>query len=260
MGKIKDLTGQRFGRLTVIGFAGKKNKTTLWKCQCKCGAFCNVSGGHLKSGHTQSCGCLQKEKNRAAHVKHEMAGTRIYQIWGDMNRRCRDICRNNFERYGGRGITVYEEWRNDFQAFFDYVSKLEHFGEESYSLDRINNDGNYEPGNVRWATARAQARNRRSNVIVEYNGQPVTLIEAAELSGVSFATLSQRYRKGLRGERLFAPYKPNKSYKKTELIEYNGVKTTLKETAKRSGICYATLLRRYKQGKRGAKLFKPVGH
>lgn len=124
-----------------------------------------------------------------------------------MNHRCFNENDKNFSNYGGRGITVCDEWRKDFVAFYEYVSKLEHFGEDGYSLDRINNDGNYEPGNVRWANRVEQGRNKRNNVIVEYDGKNMTLTETAERSGISYNVLQWRYSHGWRGEKLFQPVK-----------------------------------------------------
>ena len=100
-----------------------------------------------------------------------------------------------------------DEWRDNFQAFYDYVSKLEHFGEKGYSLDRINNDGDYEPGNIRWADAKKQSRNRHTNHFVEYNGEMVTLAQAAELSGINYSALMSRENHGDRGEKLFREVK-----------------------------------------------------
>lgn len=266
MGKLKDLTGQRFGRLTVIGRAGKANDGHIrWKCRCDCGNECEVIGKDLRRGHTQSCGCLHKdvlmkdlkgkrfgrltaieavgvskefyvlwrcvcdcgnehittssrlvsgeckscgclvsEIDIARLTTHEMSRSKIYCTWAGMKQRCYNIFNKSYQRYGGRGIIVCDEWRDDFVAFYNYVSKLEHFGEEGYSLDRIDNDGNYEPGNIRWATIKEQARNKRSNTIVEYSGVKMTLAEASERSGISKFTLIKRMRRGLAGEKLFS--------------------------------------------------------
>ena len=204
---IKDLRGQRFGWLTVVEFAGTKNSNAYWKCRCDCRNVCTVNGVHLRRGYTQSCGCLRRE-NSGCTPKHGLSSSKIYGVWQRMRHRCFNKNDKNFSQYGGRGIKVCDEWRNDFQAFYDCVSKLEHFGEEGYSFDRINNDGNYEPSNVRWATMKEQNRNRRSNVVVEYKGKKVSLKEAAELSGIKYLTLFQRYHRGWRDAQLFNPVEP----------------------------------------------------
>ena len=212
MAEFKDLTGRRFGRLTVIGIDHKqqsgKRERYYWRCRCDCGNEHVVRTDDLTSGGVQSCGCLHKEtaiENVSKHHSHKLSRTPIYRTWQGMKKRCFDSNCKCYERYGGRGITVCDEWRDDFQTFFDHVSKLAHFGEGGYTFDRINNDGNYEPGNVRWADKRTQCRNRRSNILVEYQGQQMTLTEAAELSGIAYSCLHERIKRGDMGEQLFRP-------------------------------------------------------
>lgn len=163
MSKKVEMVGKRFGKLTVLKESpNRKGKTVCWICKCDCGNITHpIKGTNLRNGTTKSCGCFVSVKTKEKSLVHGMCGTRIYQIWDNMNQRCRNPNRLEFKNYGGRGITVCEEWKNDFQAFYDYVSQLPHYGEEGYSLDRINNDGNYEPNNVRWATKKEQANNRR---------------------------------------------------------------------------------------------------
>ena len=144
---------------------------------------------------------------------HLKSRTKIYNVWQGMKARCLNPNDKSYPRYGGRGITICAEWKDDFQTFFDYVSSLEHFGEDGYSLDRINNDGDYKPDNVKWSTRQEQACNRRSNVVVEYQGEKMLLSEAAEKSGVNISTLRYRLQAGESGEELFRPKysKPCKS-------------------------------------------------
>ncbi|MBR4031128.1 MAG: hypothetical protein IKJ07_00150 [Clostridia bacterium] len=205
---IKDLTGQRFGRLTVIEFAGSKNRRAYWKCKCDCGNICVINGHNLGTGNTKSCGCLHDERIIKDSITHGQSGTKIYRTWKDMKARCFNPNRRGFCNYGGRGITVCDEWRDNFQAFFDCVSKLEHFGEEGYSLDRVDVNGNYEPQNVRWATRKEQGRNKRNNVIVEYKGEKMTLAEAAEKSGIKKKILETRHERGWSDRNLFADVIP----------------------------------------------------
>lgn len=204
MSKLKDLRGMKFGRLTVIERAENKGAKVCWRCKCDCGQETVVQSWNLTHKHTKSCGCIQDE---TFSLKHGLSHTKIYDNWNMMKQRCLNPNIKSYSRYGGRGITVYPEWVDDFQNFYEYVSKLEHFGEKGYSLDRIDNDGDYCVGNVRWADQKTQGRNRRSNIIVEYEGEQMTLVEASELSGIEYHVLNIRYRTGDRGERLFRPVK-----------------------------------------------------
>lgn len=208
MFKVKNLSGKKFGRLTVIELAGrKKDGHAIWKCECECGKECLVASNCLQSGNTKSCGCFATEVTIARSVKHEMRNNRVYHIWIGMKQRCLNPFDPSYSRYGERGITIYEEWINDFLAFYNYVANLPHFGEKGYSLDRIDNNKGYVPDNLRWSTSKAQCRNRRTNFFVEYDGKKMTLAEAAELSGIKYITLWSRYSRGWRGEDLFKPVK-----------------------------------------------------
>lgn len=161
--KVKDLTGQHFGRLTVISYAGtNKYNRSMWNCVCSCGNRKVVDSNSLQKGATRSCGCLDREAhitspNRKTHGKHN---TRLYRIWKAMKNRCFNANTNDFQKwYGGRGIVVCDEWKNNFQAFYDWA--INNGYSDNLSIDRINVDGNYEPSNCRWATAAEQAHNKR---------------------------------------------------------------------------------------------------
>jgi len=162
LGKIRDITGQKFGRLLVIGEAGRaKSRHVKWLCQCECGKEFEAIGINLRNGSTTSCGCLKNEKTVERLTKHNGYHTATYRTWANMIQRCTNKNATAYKHYGGRGITVCAEWKNDFTTFLSYVSKLPHFNENGYSIDRIDVNGNYEPGNVRWATQSDQVRNRR---------------------------------------------------------------------------------------------------
>lgn len=162
MGRLIDLTGQRFGRLVVIERAGSSTSGfALWRCRCDCGKEIVVRGPLLRNGTTKSCGCFRSEVSRDSNTTHGQYGTRLYRIWYAMKTRTTNPHSENYKNYGGRGITVCPEWLNDFAAFQMWA--LSHGYQDDLSIDRIDNDKGYSPDNCRWATAKEQRHNRRDS-------------------------------------------------------------------------------------------------
>lgn len=161
--RVKDLSGQKFDHLTVIKRVEDHvfpsgQRQVQYLCKCDCGNEVKVISRNLITGNTKSCGCVALK----FRTHHSEWGSKIYKCWDNMKNRCFNPHATGYKNWGGRGITVCDEWAKSFDAFYEYVSKLPHFGEEGRQLDRINNDGNYEPGNVRWATRREQTLNSRN--------------------------------------------------------------------------------------------------
>lgn len=203
MGTPKNLTGMTFGKLTALKAVGKnKHNCYLWKCVCLCGNTSIVATNDLTSGNTQSCGC---QKGTPTHRKTK---TRLYRIWRNMKQRCFNPQVTAYHTYGGRGITVYEEWRLCFESFEAWA--IEHGYSADKELDRIDTNGNYEPSNCRWITHKENCRNRRTNHFVEINGDFRTFAEWGEIAGISPRTIYYRYSSGIRGPALIAEVKRKK--------------------------------------------------
>lgn len=188
MGKFIDLTGQKFGRLTVLSRAeNSKCGRVMWNCICDCGNHAKVSSNRLKQGETKSCGCLRKSDTKNYSGKKEL---RLYRIWNSMNNRCRPKYDGRYGDYVIRGITVCDEWLHDFQAFYEWA--MANGYSDDLTLDRKDNDGNYCPENCRWITRKEQANNTRRNHYVTYNGETHTIAEWATIKEKKYSLLYSR--------------------------------------------------------------------
>ena len=194
MGKAIDLTGQRFGRWTVLCKAEKGNDTRArWLCQCDCGNTAIVYGYSLRSGGSLSCGCLRRDRASETHRVHGESSSRLHYIWSSMLQRCNNPHVEKYPRYGGRGISVCPQWK-DFSIFREWAISSGYT--DALSLDRINVNGNYAPDNCRWVTLADQHRNKSSNRMLSLNGQTKCLVEWAELLKISRQTLQSRLASG----------------------------------------------------------------
>ena len=149
---------EQYGRLTPILNLGSIKGAITWKCKCVCGTEVRVRASHLVSGEVRSCGCLNRDVARETHTTHNMSYSSEYSAWDSMKQRCLNIRNPRYKSYGGRGIIVCERWLSSFENFYEDMGPCL---SGKHSLDRINNEGNYEPGNCRWATVSEQNRNRR---------------------------------------------------------------------------------------------------
>ena len=199
MRKLLDISGMRYGRLTVIERAednitpsGQHKK--MWRCRCDCGRITLLRGDHLSHGAVKSCGCLKAQNLVELRKTHGMTNTRLYHTWVGMKQRCYNPKIKSYANYGARGITVCNEWLHDFQAFYDWA--IAHGYRENLSIDRISVDGPYAPENCRWATAKEQGRNQRTNHNITIKGETKTLIEWCELYRMDYDKVHKRIQIG----------------------------------------------------------------
>ncbi|MEK4148955.1 hypothetical protein NST02_17990 [Robertmurraya sp. FSL W8-0741] len=220
MPKPLNLVGKTFGKLTVINKSdnNKFGKTT-WLCKCSCGSEKVIIGSALKNGITKSCGCLKREVLTERNFKHGKSYKRIYTTWQNMKSRCGNPNRQDYKNYGGRGISVCEEWLNDFESFFNW--SIDNGYKDHLTIDRINNDMGYSPNNCRWTTQKEQMRNFRNNIYIDINGEQLTMTAIAEKYNVSREAVRERYKKGIRGMDLIKGLKKTGVTVKPESISYS---------------------------------------
>lgn len=189
----KDITGLKFGRLTIIKKSISKGNHSMWECLCDCGKIFIVRGDSVTSGHTKSCGCLVGEMAIKTHTRHNMSHSRPYNIWAQMTERCTN--KNNiksFANYIARGITVCGEWKT-FEGFWKDMQ--EGYSDE-LTIDRINVNKGYSKENCRWATYEQQENNRRVNKFLSYNGETLTMSQWARKLNVNAYLIFQRVKRG----------------------------------------------------------------
>ena len=188
------LEGKRFGKLLVLEEVQTKKRGSYWLCQCDCGNKFVILGTRLTKGEKIDCNaCARKRSIGGVHRTHGMKHTRLYRIWHGIKTRCFNANDKGYKNYGGRGITMCPEWKDDFMAFHDWA--MSNGYEEGLSIDRINNNGNYEPSNCRWADGFTQQNNRRVNRYLTFNGETHTYREWSRITGINHCTISVRINK-----------------------------------------------------------------
>lgn len=197
MSRIKDwpsVVGERHGRLQIVELIGRnKHGHMCVRCKCDCGNFTTKEATAVCNEVILSCGCLQREASAKIFKTHGMTGTRIHNIWLSMISRCENEKNNRFYVYGGRGIKVCNEWRTDFQNFYDWA--IANGYSDDLTIDRIDIDGNYCPENCRWATRKEQANNKSTNHLLEYKGKVKNIKEWSEYFGFNYKYFHEKLKK-----------------------------------------------------------------
>ncbi len=189
--RVKDLTGKKFGRLTVIEQCGRnKQGGVLWQCKCDCGNNHVASNGALCAGTVQSCGCLKEERQKESVTKHGLHQNPLYKKWQGMKTRCTNKKAANYHDYGGRGIKVCGEWEHDFLSFYKWA--IANGYADGLTLDRIDVNGDYCPENCRWATIEEQNNNQRNSRVLTHNGKTQTVGQWAKETGLNYQTIRRR--------------------------------------------------------------------
>lgn len=236
-----DLTGKPFGRLTVRKQI-HGTKYTSWECSCSCGQIIIATTNSLRSKKTKSCGCLRRELGAKMLTTHGMNNSPEHRAWRHMKERCCNPNTKDFKNYGGRGITICEEWRKSFMAFFNYIGKKPH---KNYSIDRINNNGNYEPGNTKWSDKKTQANNSRRNYHITIDGVTKNIAQWADEKSISRFTICNRLHMGWSPEKsVLHPARRLRS----DIIEINGVEKTTKQWSAITGISTGAITKRLNRG------------
>ena len=196
LNRVHNLTGQKFGKLTVIGLDEKQQtRKTYWICECECGNITSARSDSLLCGAIISCGCMKKKQDRinlTANHSHKQSKTRLYCIWQGMKQRCNNIHDAKYCNYGGRGITVCEEWNNSFLPFFEWAKGNGYA--DNLTIDRIDTNGNYCPENCRWASTEEQNNNRTTNIKITIGNTTKTLKQWCDIFCLNYSTIEARYK------------------------------------------------------------------
>jgi hypothetical protein len=199
--KIVDMTNRRYGRLTVIALHHRDARKAYWECKCDCGKTTIVRNCALTSGNTKSCGCLNDELRLDRNYTHGLSDCVEYRAWSYMKTRCCNTDIKSAPRYSGRGIKICDRWLDSFENFYEDMGKKP---SPKHSLDRINNDGDYEPSNCRWATWEEQANNNSNNVKFVIDGETITRANLCKKYGINYSAFRHRIEAGWTLERIIS--------------------------------------------------------
>ena len=202
--KFIDLTGEKIGRLSVIKrvedhYYPSGRHDVQYLCKCDCGKYVNVLGIHLRSGHTISCGCYRKEIATKNMTTHGQTGTRLYTIWKNIKGRCLNKNHDDYMYYGGRGITICDEWKNDFETFYKWA--MSHGYDDNLTIERMDVNKDYCPENCTWITQAEQANNTRRNIKITINNETHTLKQWVDILGLTYTTVVSRIERGWNPEK-----------------------------------------------------------
>lgn len=249
--KMEVNAGDRYGRLVVIKEVCPKTRASglvrQFQCVCDCGEEVIAVLAEMRRGNTRSCGCLQKETAANTCLQrnktHGESDSRTYRIWRGMKQRCLNPNTHNYEIYGGRSVSVCQEWQDSYEQF---VADMGHCPEGDSSIERIDNDGDYEPGNCMWATRGQQSRNRRSTVMLTHNGKTMCMTDWAEEVGMPFMTLRNRIQ--VYGWTVEEALTTPVGQRGSRVIVFEGQSLRLSEWAERTGLPRYTISDRLKRG------------
>ena len=184
--------GTRFSRLIVLSESNiKQHGLISYQCLCDCGNISVIAKKYLLSGNTRSCGCLRKEIETTVNIKHGLSYSRTYNIWKSIKHRCFNENCEFYRIYGARGITICDKWKDSFESFYADMGECP----PEFSIERINNDGNYEPSNCKWASAFEQSRNKSTNVYIEYNGERKIIADWSLSTGLGRDVITSRIKR-----------------------------------------------------------------
>lgn len=199
MSRRLELTGQKFNRLTVIEYVGQNDRNlSLWRCRCDCGNEIVRTGNAILQGHTKSCGCAKKCRHDVKKKKHGGSYDALYDVWVQMRRRCHNPKSSAYSYYGGRGISVCEEWRDEGTGYISFRAwALQNGYTKGLTIERVDVNGNYCPENCKWIPKARQSDNTRRTIWIEYNGEKHNLKQWSRILGMSDETIRYRYHRGL---------------------------------------------------------------